>query len=107
MKVQTWILHDRLGVIVNKGHLGCGFIDQAFLLRLLGYSTPGQSVFAIQVKIFKPSPVGIAKGPLCAREDMEEYKIQNPTSMTLLQNASSNIASPCVVSNPRCSSKGV
>ena len=107
MKVRTWLLHDQLDVIVNKGHLGCGFIDQAFLLRLLGYSTPAQGVFAIQVKISKPSSVGIAKNPLFAREDIEEYKIQIPTSMTLLQNAPSDIVSPCVTSNPRCPSKGV
>jgi hypothetical protein len=61
MKVRTWLLHDQLDVIVNKGHLGCGFIDQAFLLKLLGYSQPAQSAFEIQVKRFKPSSVGIAK----------------------------------------------
>ena len=44
---------------------------------------------------------------LFAREDMKEYKIQIPTSMTLLQNAPSNIVSPCMTSNPRCPSKEV
>jgi hypothetical protein len=52
MKVQTWLPHNQLDVIVNKGHLGCGFIDQAFLLKTIGYSQPAQSVFAIQVKRF-------------------------------------------------------
>ncbi len=44
---------------------------------------------------------------LFAREDMEEYKIQTPTSMTLLQNAHYDIISPCMTNNPRCPSKGV
>jgi len=39
--------------------------------------------------------------------DIEEYKIQIPTSMTLLQNATFDIVSLCVDSNPRCPSKGV
>ena len=106
-KVRTFLLHDQLDVIDDKGHQECGFTDQAFLLKLLGYSQPAQSVFAIQVKRFKPSSVGISKSLSFAREDMEKYKIQSPTSMTLLQNISSNIASPCVNSNPRCPSKGV
>ena len=37
---------------------------------------------------------------LFAREDIEKYKIQIPTSMMLLQNASSYIANPYVNSNP-------
>ena len=83
MKIRTWLLHDQLDVIVNRRHLGCGFIDQAFFLFLLGYSTPAQGVFAIQVKISNPSSVDIAKIQLFAGEDIEEYKIQIPTSMTL------------------------
>ena len=79
MKISTWLLHNQLDVIVNRRHLRYDFIEQIFLLILLGYS----------------------------REDIEEYKIQIPTSMTLLQNTTSNIANPYVDSNPRCPSKGV
>jgi hypothetical protein len=100
MKIHACLLHNQLDII-NRGELGCGFIDQAFLLRLFEYSTPAQGVFTIQVKISKTPSVGIAKNLLFAREDIEEYKIRIPTSMTLLQNASSNIVSPCVTSNPR------
>jgi len=142
MKVRTCLLHNQLDVIVDKGHLGCGFIDQEFFLKLLGYSQPAQSAFAIQVKGIKPFSVGISKSLLSAREDIYEYTIQLPTSMArvdesittplhahvvfvirkgfpssnkqetadtltkaLLQNASSDIASPCVVSNPICHSR--
>jgi hypothetical protein len=44
---------------------------------------------------------------LFAREDIEEYKIQIPTSMTLLQDATSDITNTHVSNNPRCPSKGV
>ncbi len=47
------------------------------------------------------------KDLLFAREDIEEYKIKIPTPMTILQNASSDTASTCVNSSPRCPSKGV
>jgi hypothetical protein len=45
-------------------------------------------------------------------EDIEEYQIQIPNPMTVPWNAPfffffTNIASPCVNSNPRCPSKGV
>ena len=54
-KVQTFLPHDQLDVIDNNGHLGCGFIHQAFPFKLLGDSQPAQSVFAIQVKKIEPS----------------------------------------------------
>ena len=68
-------------VIEDNGHLGCGFIHQAYLKQLLGNSTAAQRVFAIQVRIIGPSSVGVAKGMLFVKEDLEEYKIQLPTSM--------------------------
>jgi hypothetical protein len=79
MRISTWLLHVQLYVIVNIEHLRFDFIDQTFLLIMLGN----------------------------AREDIKEYKIHLPTSMALLQNASSNISNPYVDSNPRCPSKGV
>ena len=81
MKINTWLLHVQLYVIVNRKHLRYDFIDQTFLLIMLGNS----------------------------REDIEEYKIHLPTSMALLQNASSDISNPYMDrdSNPRCPSKGV
>ncbi len=45
-----------------------------------------QSILAIQVQRSKPSSVDITTGLSFAREDIEAYKIQIPTSMTLLQN---------------------
>ncbi|KAL3774211.1 hypothetical protein ACHAW5_008536 [Stephanodiscus triporus] len=68
-------------VIEDNGHLGCGFIHPAYLKQLLGNSTPAQRVFAIQVRIIGPSSVGVAKGMLFVKEDLEEYTIQLPTSM--------------------------
>ena len=44
---------------------------------------------------------------LVVKEDIEKYKIQIPTPMTLLWNAPSYFANPYVNSNPRCPSKGV
>ena len=85
-KVWTFLPHDQLDVIEDNGHLDYGFIHPAFFLKLLGNSHPAQSVFAIQVKRIKPSSVGIAKSLLFAREDMDEDKIQFPTSMTPPQN---------------------
>jgi hypothetical protein len=45
-----------------------------------------QSILAIQVRRSKPSSVDITNGLSFAREDIEAYKIQIPTSMTPLQN---------------------
>ena len=72
---------DNFDVIDDNGHLGCGFIHPAYLVQLLGSSQPAQRVFAIQVRIIGPSSVGIAKGMLFVKEDIEEYKIQVPASM--------------------------
>ena len=79
MKVQTWLPQDQLDVSVNKGHLRCGFIDQALLLKPLGYYQPAQSILAIQVRRFKPSSVDITNGLSFASKDIEAYKIQIPT----------------------------
>ncbi len=54
-----------------------------------------------EYKIQVPSSI------LFAREDIEKYKIQIPTSMTILQKPLFYIISPCMYSNPRCPSKGV
>ena len=104
-KINEGLLRDNSDVIVKRGHLTRRFIDKASLLRLLGYSTSTQGVFEIQVKIFNPPSVGIARNLLLknedikeykiqvppsmlfANEDIKEYKIQVPPSMTLLQNA--------------------
>jgi hypothetical protein len=72
---------DNFDVIDDNGHLGCGFIHPAYLVQLLGSSQPAQRVFAIQVRIIGPSSVGVAKGMLFVKEDIEEYKIQVPASM--------------------------
>ena len=72
---------DQLDVIDDNDHLGCGFIHPAFFLKLLGNSQTAQGVFAIQFKKIEPSSVGIAENLLFVREDMDEYKIQLPTSM--------------------------
>jgi hypothetical protein len=45
-----------------------------------------QSILAIQVRRSKPSSVDTTDSLSFAREDIEAYKIQIPTSMTLLQN---------------------
>ena len=83
-------------------------VCSTFLLRLLGYSTSAQGVFEIQVKIFDPPLVGIATNLSLTNEDIKEYTIQVPPSMTLLQNVPlSDISSPCMDSNQRCPSKGV
>ena len=74
------MLHNNLDVIVNRGHLTRRFIDQASFLNI-GYSTSTQGVFEIQVKIFNPPSVGIAKNLLLTNEDIKEYKIQVPHSM--------------------------
>ena len=80
-KVQTFLPHSQLDVIDNNDHLGCGFIHLAFLVKLRGNSQTTHGVFEIQVKKIELSSVGISKSLLFVREDMEEYKIQLPTSM--------------------------
>ena len=78
--VQTFLPHDQLDVIDDNGHLSCGFIHQAFPFKFLA-----QSVFAIQVNRIEPSSVDIAKSLFFVKEDMEEYTIQLPTSMTKVE----------------------
>ena len=72
---------DNFDVIDDNGHLGCGFIHPSNLVELLGSSQPAQRVIAIQVRIIGPSKVGVAKGMLFVKEDIEEYQIQVPASM--------------------------
>lgn len=75
------VKQDNFEVIDDNGHLGCGFIHPEYLVELLGKSKPAQRVFAIQVRIVGPASVGIAKGMLFVKNDIEKYKIQVPTSM--------------------------
>lgn len=75
------ISSDNFDVIDDNGHLGCGFIHPLYLVELLGSSQPAQRVIAIQVRIIGPSKLGVAKGMLFVKEDIEEYKIQVPASM--------------------------
>ena len=75
------VKQNNFEVIDDNGHLGCGFIHPEYLVELLGKSKPAQRVFAIQVRIVGPASVGIAKGMLFVKNDIEKYKIQVPTSM--------------------------
>ena len=83
------ISQDNFEVIDDNGHLGCGFIHPEYLFELLGKSAAASRVFAIQVRIFGPATVGIAKGMLFVKKDIGKSKIQIPTSMVKVDKSSS------------------
>jgi hypothetical protein len=72
---------DNLDVIDDNGHFGCGFIQPAYLVQLIGSSQPAQSVFAIQVRIIGQFSAGVANSVLFTDKTMEEYEIQLPEAI--------------------------
>lgn len=79
---------NQIEVIEENGHMGCGFIPKSLLVEILGKTDDGKKraaavgasrVFAIQVRIFGPSCLGIAKGMLVMKDGID--KVQIPGSM--------------------------
>ena len=60
-------------IIDDNGHLGCGFVPLRFLQEhILGNSAAANRAFAIQVRIISPTKIGVAKGVLVARSDIDK-----------------------------------
>jgi len=46
---------DEFEIVAERGHLGCGFIPDDMLVKLLGGSRRAHRVCAVQVRFFNPS----------------------------------------------------
>ncbi len=83
-----WLPKKDVKVIEDDGHLGCGFIDPKYLSDLTGKLPT--DVFAVQVRIFGPSSIGIAKGMLVIKEGLAGHKVQIPKSMIKVEKSKAN-----------------
>ena len=77
-KIRNFLPHDQVDVIDNMNHLEFAFIDQAYLLKLLGNSQPAHNVFAIQVKKIEPFSVGITENLSFVREVIKNSRLLIP-----------------------------
>eukprot|EP00581_Thalassiosira_minuscula_P019424 CAMPEP_0183716690 /NCGR_PEP_ID=MMETSP0737-20130205/10498_1 /TAXON_ID=385413 /ORGANISM="Thalassiosira miniscula, Strain CCMP1093" /LENGTH=1455 /DNA_ID=CAMNT_0025945985 /DNA_START=64 /DNA_END=4431 /DNA_ORIENTATION=- len=96
---------NRVEIIEENGHMGCGFIPRSLLLEILGKtndidskaSAGAKRVFAIQVRIIGPSTIGVAKGMLVAKDGINA--IQVPSSMIKVEKSKTDPMHDDVVLN--------
>ena len=66
--------------IEEKGHVGCGFICEDFLVEILGMNAIAEKAICIQCRIFIPMK-GVYKGMLMKKRIKNGPKILLPSSM--------------------------